>query len=236
MPMDVLFAEPEEAPDFRHVEHWIFDLDNTLYPASSNLFAQIDARMTAYISRLLDLPPREAKALQHAYYATYGTTLRGLTQVHHVDPDDFLADVHDIDFSVLKPDAALRCAIARLPGRRLVFTNSPSQHAERVLAHIGLTDEIDDIWDIRRLGYIPKPNPEAYERVVDYSPVAPEAAAFFEDLARNLVPAHAMGMTTVWLNNGSHWSHQGPGFSAASGAYISYEAGDLAEFLNRIRI
>jgi putative hydrolase of the HAD superfamily len=226
-------AAPE--PDFRHVEAWIFDLDNTLYRADTDLFAQIDMRMGAYVARLLDLAPDEAKRLQKAYYRDHGTTLNGLINLHDVDPEDFLEDVHAIDLSALEPDPALNAAIARLPGRRFVFTNGCGNYAARVLERIGLDTLADDVWDIRAMGFVPKPFAAAYETVVAKAGIAPERAAMFEDLARNLVPAHALGMTTVWLDNGSIWSRQGPDFPVADRAHIDYETQDLSAFLNAVR-
>jgi putative hydrolase of the HAD superfamily len=233
-------VEPSEAvdsrPDFRHVETWIFDLDNTLYPAHSDLFAQIDARMTDYVSRRLGLAPDEAKRLQKAYYRDHGTTLNGLIKLHGVEPEAYLDEVHDIDLSRLVPDARLNAAIARLPGRRFVFTNGCRNYAARVLDRLGLGALAHDVWDIRTTEFQPKPLPEAYDAVLAHGRIEPKRAAMFEDLARNLVAAHALGMTTVWLDNGSIWSRQGPEFPVASGAHIDYETSDLAAFLEGIKI
>ena len=236
MPMETPSSEDQTAADFRHVDAWIFDLDNTLYPAGNNVFAQIDARMTQYISRFLDLQPKEAKALQHAYYRAYGTTLSGLMAIHHVDPDDFLTYVHDIDLSELHPDPQLHKALERLPGRHLIFTNGSREHAERILIRLNLQETIEDIWDIRKAAFVPKPAAKTYKRLIEKTGIDPKASAFFEDLARKLVPAHDLGMTTVWLNNGSPWGPQDPGFSSASREHINHETGDLAEFLLSIRI
>ncbi len=224
-----------QRPDFRHVDAWIFDLDNTLYRADTDLFAQIDMRMGAYVARLLDLPPDDAKRLQKAYYREHGTTLNGLIKLHDVDAEDFLEDVHDIDLSALKPDPALNAAIARLPGRHFVFTNGCGNYASRVLERIGLGRLAGDVWDIRAAGFVPKPFAAAYDTVVTNAGIAPERAAMFEDLARNLVPAHALGMTTVWLDNGSVWSRQGPDFPVADGSHIDYETKDLSAFLSAVR-
>jgi putative hydrolase of the HAD superfamily len=222
-------------PDFRHVDAWIFDLDNTLYRADTDLFAQIDMRMGAYVARLLDLPPDEARRLQKAYYRDHGTTLNGLIRLHDVDPEDFLEDVHAIDLCALKPDPELNAAIARLPGRCFVFTNGCGNYASRVLDRIGLGRLADAVWDIRAMGFVPKPFAAAYETVVAKAGIAPARAAMFEDLARNLVPAHALGMTTVWLDNGSAWSKQGPDFPVADRSHIDYETKDLSAFLNAVR-
>lgn len=230
-------VKPQEtAPDFRHVETWIFDLDNTLYPASSNLFAQIDTKMTAYVQALLGLGFDDARALQKNYYRDHGTTLNGLMHNHGVDPDDFLGAVHDIDVAVLTPDADLKAAIARLPGRRYIFTNGCRDHATRVLKQLQLEELFDAIWDIRAIDYRPKPELQGYRRMLEDHAVVPTHAAMFEDSARNLVPAHDLGITTVWLKNGSLWSKQGPEHPKPEPRHIHYEIDDLAHFLRTIRI
>lgn len=226
----------ETAPDLRHVDAWIFDLDNTLYPADSDLFAQIDARMTSYVSTLLSLPPDEAKKIQKDYYRDHGTTLNGLMKIHAADPEPFLAHAHDIDLSVLASDPDLHESIRRLPGRRFVLTNGCRNYAERVLDQIGLGNVFDDIWDIRAMGYQPKPDPEAYRTLIARNAIDPSKAALFEDIARNLVPARELGMTTIWLNNGSVWSKQGPEHPVAKSHHIDHETTNLAEFLRSIRI
>ncbi|HEX3810951.1 MAG TPA: pyrimidine 5'-nucleotidase [Rhizomicrobium sp.] len=222
------------APDFRHIDNWIFDLDNTLYAAESDLFAQISERMTDFVESRLRLPRDDARRLQKDYYRDHGTTLNGLMVLHGTDPEEFLPFVHDIDLSGLLPQPRLRERIAQLPGRKFVFTNGCRDHATRVLAQIALGELFDDIWDIRAIGFLPKPNIASYAAMVERARIAPQRAAMFEDLARNLVPAHALGMTTVWLRNGSHWSKQGPEHPVPSPADIDYETDDLAQFLSSI--
>ena len=223
-------------PDFRHVWAWIFDLDNTLYPADSDLFVQVDARMTAFVQDLLGLDFDSARAAQKAYYRDHGTTLNGLMQVNGIDPEDFLASVHDVDLSVLKPDPSLASALAILPGKRFVFTNGCRHHAERVLARLKLESLFDEIWDIRTIEYRPKPDEHSYRAVLARTGVEAGRSAMFEDVARNLVPAHALGWTTVWLRNGSTWSKQGPQYPIAEPEHIHHVTEDLPQFLHSIRI
>ena len=226
---------PDFRPDFRHIRTWIFDLDNTLYRAESGLFAQIDARMSGFVARVLGVDPAEARRIQKAYYRDHGTTLTGLIKLHGVDPEDFLAEVHDIDLSAIQADEGLAAAIAALPGRRFVFTNGCRNHAARILARTGLTRLFEDIWDIRTIRYSPKPLPEAYDRILAHSGVAARECAMFDDIARNLVPAHGLGMTTVWVKTDAPWARQGPEFPVAGPENIDYEAPDLAGFLHTIR-
>jgi len=227
---------PDQGPDFRHVRHWVFDLDNTLYRADSGVFARIDARMTEFLAQFLKTNPEEARLVQKKLYREHGTTLNGLIKLYDLDPEPYLEFVHEIDLSDLKEDGALAFAIERLPGRRHVFTNGCARHAERILARLGLTHLFDDIWDIRSIGFVPKPDPRAYHHIVAHGGFAPRAAAMFDDIARNLVEAHALGMTTIWLNAGSPWERQGPEFPVASALHIDHEINDLARFLGSLRI
>lgn len=231
-------SEPHNppGPDLSAITAWIFDLDNTLYHADSNLFGEIESRMTEFIAHRLDVHPGEAYALQHFYFRTYGSSLRGLMECDHVDPEEFLSYVHNIDLSPLHPDPRMRPAVERLPGKRFIFTNGCRKHANRVLEQIGLAGLWDDIWDIRTIGYEPKPRPIAYSRIVEAGQIDPKRAAMFEDTARNLVPAHALGMTTIFIKNGSRWSLQGPEVAATAHQNFSHEIDDLADFLQTIRL
>jgi putative hydrolase of the HAD superfamily len=229
-------TDTHKMPDFRHICDWIFDLDNTLYRADCGLFAQIEARMTAYVANLLGVPPDEAWQIQKALYRKYGTTLNGLIKVHGADPEPYLNYVHDIDLSMLAPDPGLAFAIERLPGRRSIFTNGCARHAARILNRLGLAHLFGDIWDIRTLDFMPKPDARAYDRIVAQAGINPAKAVLFDDIARNLVAAHGLGMTTVWLKSSAPWAHQGPEFPVASARHIDHETADLAVFLNNIRI
>jgi putative hydrolase of the HAD superfamily len=184
---------------FAHVTDWVFDLDNTLYPHHTNLFSQIDVKMTAYVSELLQLPRDEARKLQKELYLEYGTTLSGLMQRHNIDPDDFLNRVHNIDYSWLVPDPALGEAIKALPGRKFIFTNGDRGHAERTARQLGILDHFDDIFDIVAAGLTPKPAPETYDKFIALHRIAGANAVMFEDLARNLIVPKALGMQTVLI-------------------------------------
>jgi len=223
-------------PDFTHVRDWIFDLDNTLYHADNGIFAQIDANMTRFVARLLGMERDAARQVQKQLYRDHGTTLAGLVAVHKIDPEPYLEFVHDIDLSGLAPDAGLRDALVRLPGRRFVFTNGCRNHAARILERLQLADLFDQVWDIRTIGFIPKPDAAAYDAAVAAGSIAPAKAAMFDDIARNLVVPHEMGMTTVWLDCQSDWSRQGPEFPVASATHIDHETRELGLFLNSIGI
>jgi putative hydrolase of the HAD superfamily len=221
---------------FAHVTDWVFDLDNTLYPHHTNLFAQIDVKMTAYVSELLRLPREDARALQKELYKEYGTTLNGLMMLHGIDPDDFLEKVHDIDYSWVAPAPRLGEAIRALPGRKFIFTNGDRGHAERTARQLGILDHFDDIFDIVAAGLTPKPARKTYDRFVELHGVVGPNAVMFEDLARNLSVPKALGMTTVLVvpNNFE------PTFSEiwerdpASDDEVDFVTDDLTEFLRTI--
>jgi putative hydrolase of the HAD superfamily len=186
------------------IETWVFDLDNTLYPASSSLFPQIDVRMRRFISERLHLPLDEAFALQKRYYREFGTTLRGLMLVHKMEPDDFLAFVHDIDCTVLDAAPRLDAALARLSGRKLIFTNGTERHALNVLGRLGIAGHFEGIFDIKAAQYLPKPHLDCYQTMLARHAVDPKGALMVEDLHRNLVPAAQLGMTTLWVKEDGH--------------------------------
>ncbi|MDR3499047.1 MAG: pyrimidine 5'-nucleotidase [Parvibaculum sp.] len=225
------------APDFEHVEHWVFDLDNTLYPPACDLFGRIDERMMAFIADFLGVDHAEAKRVQKDFYVEHGTTLAGLMAVHGLKPDRFLAYVHDIDVTAVDPNPALGAAIAALPGRKLIFTNGSVAHAENVVRRLGIADAFHDIHDIVTTGYAPKPRREAYERFVAASGIAPERAAMFEDIPRNLEVPHALGMKTVWVRPAGEagperyqrLSHEG-----GDAAHVHHATDDLTAFLGEI--
>ena len=212
--------------DLAHIDTWIFDLDNTLYPSSSRLFDQVSHRIGAFIATALDVDHVEAKRLQKSYFREYGTTLRGLMLKHGMDPAPFLEFVHDIDLSPIAQSDALEAALGRLPGRKLVFTNADAPYAERVMARLGIGHHFSEIYDIEAADWVPKPFPQAYERLADVHDVEPKSAILFEDILRNLAPAAALGMATVWVRNDSDWASSG-----AEGITPDYVTDDLAVWL-----
>ncbi|MFV3073849.1 pyrimidine 5'-nucleotidase [Niveispirillum fermenti] len=195
------------ADPFAHVDQWVFDLDNTLYPARCNLFAQVDVRITDYIARELALDREAARARQKDYYLRHGTSLRGMMIHHGMDPAAFLDYVHDIDVTPVAPSPAMAAALRALPGRKLVFTNGSVRHAENVLTRLGVADQFDGIFDIVAADYVPKPDPATYAAMARRFALEPSRAVMVEDLHRNLGPAAEMGMTTVWVRTESEFSH-----------------------------
>ena len=215
--------------ELAHVESWIFDLDNCLYPASCNLFELIDQRMGAFIQGLLGVDAAEARLIQKRHFRTHGTTLAGLMAEHGVAPREFLDFVHDIDLARLTADPALVAAMDRLPGRKFVFTNGDEAYAGRVLERLGLANAFDGLHDIHAMDYLPKPHPDAYAALCERHGIDPGRALFAEDMVRNLVPAKALGMITVWVDNGSDQaSHE------ADLSFIDHRIADIGAWLNEI--
>lgn len=188
---------PFPAESLDAIETWVFDLDNTLYPADCDLWPKIDQRITAYLVQLFGLDGLSARALQKYYYRRYGTTLRGLMEDHDVPPQDFLDFVHDIDRSTLLPNPELADAIARLPGRKLILTNGSREHALRTAEALGLHEMFEDVFDIVAAELVPKPELQTYERFFDKHGVDPTHAVMFDDIERNLLIPHEKGMKTV---------------------------------------
>jgi putative hydrolase of the HAD superfamily len=216
-------------PTLSHIDHWIFDLDNTLYPSSARLFDQIDVKMGEYIARLLDVDRVEARRIQKQFFHSHGTTLSGLMDAHGIEPSHFLDYVHDIDLEVIDEDRALVQAIGDLPGRKFVFTNGDAPYARRVLDRLGLAASFEAVHDIVACGYVPKPELSSYEAMCHTLEIKPDRALFVEDMARNLKPAKAMGMVTVWVNNGSE-----RGSHDADSQFIDYEIAAVTPWLSGI--
>ena len=215
-----------QPPSLQDVEAWIFDLDNTLYPASCGLFAQIDRKMQAFIRDLLGVEADEAHRLQKEYFHRYGTTLYGLMECHDVDPVGYLDYVHAVDFSPVLADPDLDGVLAQLPGRKFIFTNGPASHVMEVLSRLGIGAHFDGIFDIEAANFLPKPKPEIYQKLLDCHGIDPTKAAMIDDLPKNLAPAAALGMATVWLR--TEWGATGPGEWED---HIHYIADDLTKWL-----
>lgn len=217
------------ASGLRDCETWVFDLDNTLYPASCRLFVEVSDRIHRYVTDALGLPSDEAFALQKQYLRDYGTTLRGMMSCHGTDPGDYLTYVHDIDLSPLEPAPDLDSALDGLPGRKVVFTNASVAHAERVMDRLGIARHFADIFDVAAAGYVPKPVPEVYAALVERYGFDPTRAVMVEDMARNLRPAADLGMTTVLIRSDLNWHG-----NESIGEHIHHVVDDLAYWLHGV--
>ncbi len=230
-------APARSAPrEFTHVETWVFDLDNTLYPHHLNLWQQVDDRIRAYIADFLKISRDEAFRVQKEYYRRYGTSMRGMMTEHGMNPDDYLAYVHKIDHSPLEPNQALGAAIEKLPGRKLILTNGTRAHADAVMRRLDIHTHFEDVFDIIAAELEPKPLPQTYDKFLALHGVDPARAAMFEDLARNLEVPHALGMTTVLVvPEGTRevfresWEMEG-----RDADHVDHVTDDLAGFLERL--
>jgi len=217
------------APEFAHVRDWIFDLDNCLYPAGSKLFDLIDERMTAYIQRLLDVDPVEARRVQKMHFHGSGTTLAGLMKHHDVDPHHFMGDVHDIPLDRLVRDDRLVASLAKLPGRKFIHTNGNADYAWKVLDRLGIAATVDHMHDIFAADLTPKPELHGYRKLLDQFEIEPTRAVMVEDMVRNLAPAKSLGMTTIWVDNGSERGNHG-----FEDAIVDHRITDVSEWLESI--
>ena len=221
---------------FAHVDTWVFDLDNTLYPHHLNLWQQVDERIRDYIANFLKVSRDEAFRVQKDYYRRYGTSMRGLMEEHGLQPDEFLELVHQIDHSPIEPNPALGEVIAKLPGRKLILTNGTRNHADAVMRRLQIDAHFEDVFDIRAAELEPKPRPQVYQRFLVRHNVDPHRAVLFEDLARNLEVPHALGMTTVLV------VPQGAGvvlredweLTGRDAPHVDHVTDDLAGFLRGI--
>jgi len=215
------------------INTWIFDLDNTLYSADSGIFQQVHTLMGDFVSRHLNIEIQEAKALQKKYYKKHGTTLRGMMDNHGVDPDLFLAAVHQLDYSIVEPDKDLNQQLEKLEGRKIIYTNANRKHADDVLERLELTHMFKEIFDIKNADYIPKPEITPYQQIIKNFDIDISRAIMFDDIAKNLVPAKNVGFTSVWIDAGDE------NFSddiASSKKYLDYETKDISKFLNQVNM
>jgi putative hydrolase of the HAD superfamily len=221
---------------FSRVSTWVFDLDNTLYPADCGLWPQINQRVTLFLAALTGLDGLSARALQRYYYHRHGTTLRGLVDESAIDPRPFLDFVHDVDRSGLSRDARLARQLERLPGRRLIFTNGSRDHALRTVAQLGLDGLFEDAFDIVASGLVPKPAAPAYEAFFERYGVDPAGAAMFEDIAKNLQTPKARGMTTTLVapRAGQRDDRDAADREGRGADYVDFVTDDLAGFLERV--
>jgi putative hydrolase of the HAD superfamily len=200
------------------IKYWIFDLDNTLYSGDTKVFDQVDKKMSKFISEKLKVGMEEAKKIQKSYFHEYNTTLNGMIKNHKIDADEFLEFVHDVNLDFLKLD-----------GKKIIFTNGSKAHVANVTKRIGIDKLFDGVFDIVASDFIPKPSIEPYKKIIEHYKIEPQYCIFFEDIARNLKPAHELGMKTVWIKNDEPWAAK---FSDSN--FINYKTEDLAKFLKEI--
>tara|TARA_A100001011_G_scaffold224561_1_gene232509 strand:+ start:1053 stop:1718 length:666 start_codon:yes stop_codon:yes gene_type:complete len=215
--------------ELKNIKYWLFDLDNTLYSGATKVFDQVDKRMSEFISTKLNISKEEAKKIQKNYFIEYNTTLNGMIKNHKINAIEFLDYVHDIDLSFLKQDKALEKQIEKIKGKKIIFTNGSRSHAENVTKRLGIERLFDDIFDIVSADFIPKPSLVTYKKLIEKYKIEPQYCIFIEDIARNLKPAHELGMKTVWIVNKEPWAAE---FSDSN--FINYRTDELTKFLQEI--
>ena len=215
--------------DLSKIKFWLFDLDNTLYDGATKVFDQVDKKMSKFISEKLNVSIDEARKIQKNYFQEYNTTLNGMIKNHKIDADEFLEFVHDVDLSFLGKNKLLKEQIKKLNGKKIIFTNGSRAHALNVTKRIGIDGLFDGIFDIRDCEFIPKPSEEPYKKLVENYKIEPQYCIFFEDIARNLKPAHELGMKTVWIKNDEPWAAK-----YSDERFINYKTDNLAKFLKEI--
>jgi putative hydrolase of the HAD superfamily len=221
---------PSAFPAHR-INDWVFDLDNTIYPAKSNLFVRVAVRITEFVARHFNVPDDEARVIQKDLFQRYGTTMRGLMVEQNLAPEDYLHFVHDIDVSDLPVETELDAMLTALPGRKHIFTNGTVPHAENILNAYGIRHHFEHIFDIVGADFVPKPEQQAFNRFLQVTDIDPAGAVMIEDMARNLEPAHHLGMRTVWLASDYEWAQRG-----ADEDYVHFVAEDLKSFLSALAI
>ena len=212
--------------DLKDIKYWIFDLDNTLYSGQTKVFDQVDKKMSSYISQKLNINIEEAKKIQKDYFRKYNTTLSGMIKHHNIDANEFLDFVHDVNLDFLGKNKKLEEEIAKISGKKIIFTNGSKAHAENVTKRIGINKLFDGIFDIVESNFIPKPSIEAYKILIEKYKIEPQYCIFIEDIARNLKPAHELGMKTVWIKNDEPWAAE---FSNEN--FVNYRIENLTDFL-----
>ena len=212
--------------ELNKIKCWIFDLDNTLYSGQTKVFDQVDKKMSSFISNKLNVSLEEAKKIQKEYFHKYSTTLSGMMKNHKINAMEFLEFVHDVNLDFLEKNKDLEKEIAQIVGKKIIFTNGSRAHAENVTKRIGINKLFDGIFDIVESNFIPKPSIEAYKILIEKYKIEPQYCIFIEDIARNLKPAHELGMKTVWIKNDEPWAAE---FSNES--FVNYRTEDLTNFL-----
>lgn len=214
--------------ELKDIRDWVFDLDDTLYPPSNEIYSQMAVRIRAYIMRTLGIDEEKAFVVQKDYYKKYGATVHGLMVEHNVPPEDFINYVHELDLSSLRENPRLKAGLNALAGKKYVFTNGAFHHAERVLDRLNIRDCFSGIFSIREAGYVPKPAEQTYLKMMRTFQIDPQKGVMFDDSPANVLAAKKVGLRTVWISS-----------NVANNQYCSvdvknfcdYETPDLVEFL-----
>ena len=213
------------------IKYWIFDLDNTLYSGQTKVFSEVDKKMSAFISKKMNVDLIKAKEIQKKYFYEYGTTLSGLMKQDSIDPHEFLEFVHDIDISWLPKDLKLKDELIKIKEKKFIFTNGSHAHVENVTKQLGIDGLFDGAFDIVDANFVPKPHIDPYKKIIDKFKIEPTKSILIEDIAHNLEQAKNLGMKTCWLENEEAFAKKD-----ADKPYIDYKIKNLPSFLQEINI
>ncbi len=213
------------------IKYWIFDLDNTLYSGQTRVFSEVDKKMSAFISKKMNIDLFKAKEIQKKYFYEYGTTLSGLMKKDDIDPNEFLEFVHDIDISWLPKDLKLREELIKINEKKYIFTNGSLAHVENVTKQLGIDGLFDGVFDIVDAEFVPKPQADPYRKIIKKFDIEPTKSILIEDIAHNLEQAKNLGMKTCWLENDEAFAKKD-----ADKPYIDYKIKNLPSFLQEINI
>jgi putative hydrolase of the HAD superfamily len=214
-----------------NIKYWIFDLDNTLYSGQTKVFSEVDKKMSAFISKKMNVDLVKAREIQKKYFYEYGTTLSGLMKQDNIDPHDFLKFVHDIDISWLPKDLKLKEELIKIKEKKFIFTNGSHAHVENVTKQLGIDDLFDGAFDIVDANFVPKPHADPYKKMIKKFDIEPTKSILIEDIAHNLEQAKNLGMKTCWLENEEAFAKKD-----ADKPYIDYKIKSLPSFLQKINI
>ncbi len=217
--------------DLLNINYWIFDLDNTLYSGQTKVFSEVDKKMSAFISKKMNVDLIKAKEIQKKYFYEYGTTLSGLMKQDSIDPHEFLEFVHDIDISWLPKDLKLKDELIKIKEKKFIFTNGSHAHVENVTKQLGIDGLFDGAFDIVDANFVPKPHIDPYKKIIDKFKIEPTKSILIEDIAHNLEQAKNLGMKTCWLENEEAFAKKD-----ADKPYIDYKIKNLPSFLQKINI
>ena len=217
--------------DLLNINYWIFDLENTLYSGQTEVFSEVDKKMSAFISKKMNVDLIKAKEIQKKYFYEYGTTLSGLMKQDSIDPHEFLEFVHDIDISWLPKDLKLKDELIKIKEKKFIFTNGSHAHVENVTKQLGIDGLFDGAFDIVDANFVPKPHIDPYKKIIDKFKIEPTKSILIEDIAHNLEQAKNLGMKTCWLENEEAFAKKD-----ADKPYIDYKIKNLPSFLQKINI
>ena len=182
--------------------HLLFDMDNTLYPASSAMDKGITRRMLECVAEFFHCSMDQAIALRAERIVHYSTTLEWLRSEGLTDIEGFLAHVHPSnEAEELPPQPGLRDFLISLNMPMSILTNAPHEHADTVLGKLGIADLFEAVTDIRDAGFNGKPYPDSYMAALKKVGATIENTLFLDDMQKYTDGWVALGGTAVLIGS-----------------------------------